>query len=70
MLRAPINRRQTSFSVAMTFDEYMEDKVGTTDRRGRELAVGNCGRDGIGCDGSDKNEQEKPFETQLKSSNG
>ena len=70
MFSAPINRRDTSLSVAMTFDEYRTDKVGATDRRGRGFAAENCGRDGVGCDGSDKYEQEKPFETQLKSSNG
>ncbi len=71
IFNAPINRRQTSFSVAMLFDELPEGVVGAMDRRGREgFVVGTCGRDCVDGKVSDKNEHEKPCETQLKSSNG
>ncbi len=54
----------------MIFDELNEDIIGAMDKRGRGFVVWNCWRDCVGGKDSDKNEQEKPCETQWKSSNG
>ncbi len=70
MFNSRINWRQTSFSVATTFEALYEDIVGAMDKRGREgFGVVNCWRDCVDWNVSDRNEHEKPGETQVKSSN-